>query len=71
MITLDEALKEAQKNNRVCLMPMRWNELYQMLPETHREGNGWEPPLPLILSAWWDTPVLLKQNSLSRTFGMG
>lgn len=61
MITLDEILKEVQKNNRICLMPMRWNELYQMLPDTHREGHGWEPPLPLILSAWWDTPTLLKQ----------
>lgn len=33
-------------------MPMKWNELYQMLPATRRVGNGWEPPLPLILGAW-------------------
>ena len=33
----------------------RWNDLYQLLPDTHRDGQGWEPPLPLILGAWWHT----------------
>jgi hypothetical protein len=31
-----------------------------MLPNRHRAGGGWEPPLPLILAAWADTPALLK-----------
>ena len=25
-----------------------------------RKGNGYEPALPLILAAWWDTPSMLK-----------
>jgi len=29
----------------VCPQPMRWNELYEMLPAKKRVGNGWEPPL--------------------------
>ena len=33
-------------------MPDAWNQLYQMLPDTRREGPGWEPPLPLILGGW-------------------
>lgn len=43
-------------------MPMKWNELWELLPEKHRVSSGeWQPPLPLILSAWWDTSFLLKK----------
>ena len=34
---------EARKNNRVCPIPARWQELYQMLPE--RKNNQPTPPL--------------------------
>jgi hypothetical protein len=31
------------------------------LPNKKRNDNGgWEPPLPLILAAWHETPALLK-----------
>ena len=60
MITIDQAIEEAQKNGRVCPQPQRWNELYELLPDRKRKGNGWEPSLPLILAAWWDTPILSK-----------
>lgn len=46
-------------------MPMRWNELYEMLPDRNRAGGGWEPPLPLILTAWHDTPALPKMLRLA------
>lgn len=60
MVTIDEVLAEAGKNNRVCPQPLRWNELWEMLPGRRRKGVGWEPALPLILAAWWDTPAMLK-----------
>ena len=60
MATLEEVLAEGQKSQRVCPQPQKWNELYQLLPDKRRKGNGWEPALPLILAAWWDTPALLK-----------
>ena len=60
MTTLEDVIEEAQKNNRVCPMPRKWNELYELLPHKEREGHGWEPSLPLILGAWWDTPALPK-----------
>jgi hypothetical protein len=41
---------------------MRWNELWEMLPDRNRKGLGWEPPLPLILAAWWETSALEKRN---------
>ena len=60
MATLEQALAEAQKNQRVCPQPGKWQELYDLLPGKRRVGSGWEPPLPLILAAWWDTPALPK-----------
>lgn len=58
--TLDEVLAEAQKNDRICPMPQKWNQLYEMLPNRRRQGGGWEPALPLILAAWHTTPTLMK-----------
>lgn len=52
MITFDDVMDETRKNNRVCPQPVRWQELYEMLPDKKRIGNGWEPALPLILAAW-------------------
>jgi hypothetical protein len=59
-LTIDEVLTEAQKNERVCPQPQKWQQLYDMLPQKQRKGAGWEPSLPLILAAWWDTPAVLK-----------
>jgi len=60
MATLEDALAEANRNNRVCPQPSKWQQLYELLPARQRIGNGWQPALPLILAAWWDTPDLLK-----------
>lgn len=58
--TLEAALTEAQKNDRICPLPQKWQEIYEMLPDKRRQGGGWEPALPLILAAWHTTPYLLK-----------
>jgi len=60
MAILEEVLAEAQKNKRICPKPQKWQQLYEMLPNKQRKGAGWEPPLPLILAAWWDTLALQK-----------
>ncbi len=60
MITLEEVLAEARKNKRICPKPQKWQQLYQMLPDRKRVAAEWEPPLPLILAAWWETPGLMK-----------
>jgi len=61
MVTLEQVLSEAQKNNRVCPQPQNWQKLYELLPNKKRAGNGWNPALPLILAAWWETPALSKE----------
>lgn len=57
MVTFGQALEEAQKNGRVCPQPQKWNKLYELLPNTVRKDGGWEPALPLILTAWHAHPV--------------
>lgn len=61
---LDDLLEYVQRHGRVCPMPQRWSELWEMLPERTRVGLGREPSPPLILAAWWDTPALLKMARL-------
>lgn len=58
--TLEGALELASRDGRVCPLPQQWNHFYELLPNKRRAGNGWEPPLPLILRAWDDTPALAK-----------
>lgn len=61
---LARLLSFAKENGRVCPKPIKWNELWEMLPERRRAGAGWEPPLPLILAAWWDCSAKEKQDRL-------
>lgn len=61
MTALKFILEYCQQNNRVCPMPQKWNELYNLLKiKKQNPSGGWEPPLPLILAAWYDTSALLK-----------
>ena len=64
MTTLEEVLVEVQKNNRVCPQPQTWQQLFEMLPDKQRKGAGWEPSLPIILAASWDTPAISKMLRL-------
>ncbi len=60
MVTIESTLALAEMNRRVCPLPVHWSELYDMLPETRRVGNGWEPASPLILAAWSHTTASMK-----------
>jgi hypothetical protein len=44
----------------VCPQPQKWHAMWELLPNKSRKGAGWEPPLPLILAAWWETSNLEK-----------
>jgi len=41
--SLVEILSYCRANGRACPVPMQWNELYGMLPQTRQTGIGWEP----------------------------
>jgi hypothetical protein len=62
--TLQGLLDFCKSNGRVCPMPQRWNELWEMLPNRTRVGAGWKPALPLILAAWHEAPFLTKMLRL-------
>lgn len=58
--TVESLVAFCRENNRVCPLPTLWNDMYELLPDRKRRGPGWEPPPPLILGAWHETPALLK-----------
>jgi hypothetical protein len=56
-LTVVDVMVEARLNNRVCPMPAKWLQLYEMLPDKTRS----EPPPPLVDTAWRDTPSIPKR----------
>ncbi|MBF0480022.1 MAG: hypothetical protein HQL26_11125 [Candidatus Omnitrophica bacterium] len=63
---LNSLLEYVKLEGRVCPLPNHWNALWQMLPNrTQKSSGGWEPPLPLILAAWWESSALLKMERLA------
>ena len=60
---LGKLVSYCQESGRICPQPMRWNELWEMLPERRRDGLNWQPDMPLILGAWWhSTPGQKRQR---------
>jgi hypothetical protein len=55
MKNLDELIDFTKADGRICPQPQKWNEMWEMLPNRKRVDNGWQPPLPLILTAWHHT----------------
>lgn len=58
------AWAELMLPRRVCPQPKPWNEVFRRLPGKTRQGTGWEPPLPLILAAWWEATDSQKRERL-------
>jgi CheY-like chemotaxis protein len=55
-----------RENGRICPLEKKWNELYQILPNKRRVGLSWEPPVPLILGAWYYTDDSAKMDVLAK-----
>jgi len=53
--SLQQILQQTGKDGCICPRPNHWNALWELLPDRHRVGAGWQPPLPLILAAWSHT----------------
>jgi hypothetical protein len=62
---LASLLEYVKSNDRVCPMPVRWAELWQMLPGRQRQGATWVPPQPMIVAEWWSTPSFAKSERLA------
>ncbi len=58
---LSELKEFCQLNERICPQPQLWNDLWNILKDKKQTGNQWQPSLPLILAAWWETSILSKR----------
>ena len=63
--TVESLIAYCRENNRVCPLPVPWDELWKALPDRKQLGAGWQPALPLILAAWHETPALMKMLRLA------
>jgi hypothetical protein len=64
--TVENLISYCRENDRVCPLPPLWNRLWEMLPGRSRVGAAGQPPPPLILAAWHDTPAMLKMLRLAQ-----
>ena len=63
--TLEQLIEYCKDKERICPQPQVWNSMWEKLKGKKRVGAaGWEPPLPLILAAWWDASASSKQFRL-------
>ena len=49
---MNSLLAYCREKRRMCPQPMKWHQLWELLPNRRQVGIGWEPPLPLILAGW-------------------
>jgi len=63
-LTLEQALAEARRFNRVCPRPQHWQQLYEMLPNKVTIGHDPHPAPPIRDTAWRSTPALPKRLCL-------
>lgn len=52
---VEDVLAEMLEARQVCPIPKHWNDVWNRLPNRTHVGQGWQPALPLILAAWWET----------------
>jgi len=51
----EKILNDCSRTNRICPQPIKWGELWELLPgRKQKPSGGWGPALPLILAAWWE-----------------
>lgn len=61
MESLESLIAYCSDKNRAVPNPDQWNSLFRMLKNTKQKPTGgWEPPLPLILGAWWHSMPIEK-----------
>ena len=64
LCTVEDAMVEARRNNRVCPRPNHWQALYDLLPDKKKNN----PTPPLIGPAWNSTPSITKRTCLREHF---
>jgi len=63
---LESIIAYCHAEGRVCPLPKSWDRLWRILTSRRRGDETKSPPMPLILSAWWDTTDEQKRDCLIR-----
>lgn len=67
---MDEKLKAlldyVKAEGRICPNRICWDRLWEMLPDKTHAGRDWDPPMPLTLAVWWETPLIEKTLRLEK-----
>jgi hypothetical protein len=63
---LEALLEYVKAEGRICPIRIYWDRLWEMLPDKKHVGRNWEPPPPLTLAVWWETPLLAKTLRLDK-----
>jgi hypothetical protein len=61
ILSIDDVIVEARRNNRVCPQPEIWQQLHDMLGATASAVHGGQVQPPLTGAAWNRTPALAKR----------
>lgn len=61
---MDALIEYIQDGGRVCPMPKKWMEMYDLLGARTPTGGLRKPGVPLILAAWWDSSPSEKRQRL-------
>lgn len=62
---LESLLEYVAHAGRVCPLPLRWNDLWDLLPEKDADGARARLPLPLILGGWVYSTLRDKRQRLA------
>ena len=63
--TAQSLIAYCREHERVCPLPTRWVQLWELLPDRVQVGAGWQPALPLILGGWHHSSDDSKKMRLS------
>lgn len=54
-VRLEALLAFVKDEDRVCPMPIAWNEFWKLLPDADSSDAAFRATAPFVLSAWWGT----------------
>jgi hypothetical protein len=52
---LEALLAFVKGEDRICPMPIEWNEFWKLLPDANSSHTAFLATAPFVLSGWWST----------------
>jgi hypothetical protein len=61
-----EKLESYCSTKGICPEPCEWGNMWEIIAREKRIFSKWDPPLPLILGAWYVAPPIFKSLTFKR-----